>query len=264
MQPRHTSKVVIDHLGTTVRDLKWARGFYSAALGALGMRINMDFETAFGFGSGGDNIFWLSGDPNATGGGHFAFRVDYQEEVDAFHAAAMAAGGEDNGAPGPRPNYGPNYYAAFVKDRDGNNLEAVCYAKQAKASPKPKRQAKTKAKAKPKAKAKAKAAPKKAAAKVAAKKPVAKKPAAKKPAKKAPAKPKAEKAAKPAPMDGESKEIDITVHHEHDSDAVTDEHHDVDATSPLADLDDHEADDDAWGSDDASDMDELDDAADDD
>jgi catechol 2,3-dioxygenase-like lactoylglutathione lyase family enzyme len=167
MQPRQTSKVVIDHLGTTVRDLKWARGFYSAALGALGMRINMDFETAFGFGSGGDNIFWLSGDPQATGGGHFAFRVDHQEEVDAFHAAALAAGGEDNGTPGPRPNYGPHYYAAFVKDRDGNNLEAVCYA-PAKASAKTKASTKTKrqAKAKPKAKAKAqvKAKPKRPAA----------------------------------------------------------------------------------------------------
>jgi catechol 2,3-dioxygenase-like lactoylglutathione lyase family enzyme len=155
-----TGTVVIDHLGTTVRDLEWARGFYSAALGAIGMRINMDFSTAFGFGSRSENIFWLSGDKKATGGGHFAFRVDRPEEVDAFHAAALAAGGEDNGGPGPRPNYGPNYYAAFVKDRDGNNIEVVCYAKQAKAPAKSNARAKTtpkaKAKTKPKPKAKGK------------------------------------------------------------------------------------------------------------
>ena len=172
---KQTQTVVIDHLGTTVRDLKWARTFYSAALGAIGMRINMDFSTAFSFGSRNENIFWLSGDRKATGGGHFAFRVDHPEEVDAFHAAALAAGGEDHGAPGPRPNYGPNYYAAFVKDRDGNNIEVVCYAEQAetttktpaklptrpkaKAKARAKEKAKAKAKAKPRAKPKAKAKP---------------------------------------------------------------------------------------------------------
>lgn len=126
MKTGQTDTVVIDHMGTTVRDLKWARGFYKAALGAIGMRINMDFDTAFGFGSAGQNIFWLSGDKKATGGGHYAFRVDHPEEVDAFHAAAVAAGGTDNGGPGPRPNYGPNYYAAFVIDPDGYRLEAYC------------------------------------------------------------------------------------------------------------------------------------------
>jgi predicted lactoylglutathione lyase len=57
--------------------------------------------------------------------------VDHRDEVDAFHAAAVAAGGKDNGKPGPRPNYGPHYYAAFVKDREGNNIEVVCYARAA-------------------------------------------------------------------------------------------------------------------------------------
>ena len=65
----------------------------------------------------------------ASGGAHYAFRVDHREEVDAFYGAAMKAGGKDNGPPGPRPDYGPTYYAAFVKDSEGNNIEVVCYAR---------------------------------------------------------------------------------------------------------------------------------------
>ena len=126
---RHTSIVNFDHIGTGVRDLKAARTFYGAALGAIGMKINMDVGSAFGMGSRTQKIFWLERDPKASGGGHYAFRVDHPEEVDAFYEAAMAAGGKDNGKPGPRPSYGPNYYAAFVKDREGNNIEVVCYAR---------------------------------------------------------------------------------------------------------------------------------------
>ena len=126
---RHTSIVNHDHIGAAVRDLKAARHFYGAALGAIGMKINMDVGTAFGMGSRTQKIFWLGRDPKAAGGGHYAFRVDHPAEVDAFHAAAMAAGGKDNGKPGPRPHYGPHYYAAFVKDREGNNIEVVCYAR---------------------------------------------------------------------------------------------------------------------------------------
>ena len=124
---RHTRAVVLDHISLPVRDLKTARAFYSAALGAIGMRVNLDFSTAFGLGSRDKNIFWLTHDRNASGHGHYAFRVDHREEVAAFHAAALAAGGKDNGKPGPRPDYGPRYYAAFVKDREGNNIEVVCY-----------------------------------------------------------------------------------------------------------------------------------------
>jgi catechol 2,3-dioxygenase-like lactoylglutathione lyase family enzyme len=126
---RHTSIVNLDHIGAAVRDLKAARRFYGAALGAIGMKINMDVGTAFGMGSRTQKIFWLGRDPDASGGGHYAFRVDHPAEVDAFHAAAMAAGGVDNGKPGPRPHYGPHYYAAFVKDSEGNNVEVVCYAR---------------------------------------------------------------------------------------------------------------------------------------
>ena len=124
---RHTPIVNFDHIGTGVRDLKAARTFYGAALGAIGMKINMDVRSAFGMGSEDEKVFWLARDKKASGGGHYAFRVAHPEEVDAFYDAAMAAGGKDNGKPGPRPDYGPSYYAAFVRDREGNNVEVVCY-----------------------------------------------------------------------------------------------------------------------------------------
>jgi catechol 2,3-dioxygenase-like lactoylglutathione lyase family enzyme len=126
---KHTRIVVLDHITVDVRDLKAARAFYTAALRPLGMKINLDFSSAFGMGSGKENIFWLARDRKASGRGHYAFRVEHREEVDAFHAAALAAGGKDHGPPGPRPDYGPSYYAAFVKDGEGNNIEVVCYAR---------------------------------------------------------------------------------------------------------------------------------------
>jgi catechol 2,3-dioxygenase-like lactoylglutathione lyase family enzyme len=124
---RHTETVTLDHLTVPVKDLKAARTFYRAALAPLGMKVNLEYPSAFGMGSREENIFWLARDRQASGGGHYALRVSNREEVDAFHAAALQAGGEDNGPPGPRPDYGPNYYAAFVKDREGNNIEVVCY-----------------------------------------------------------------------------------------------------------------------------------------
>jgi len=129
MKAKRTRTVVLDHITVNVRDLRQARAFYQAALGAIGMKINLDFSSAFGLGSRNENIFWLARDRRARGGGHYAFRVDHPEEVDAFHAAALRAGGKDNGKPGPRPDYGPLYYAAFVKDREDNNIEVVCYAR---------------------------------------------------------------------------------------------------------------------------------------
>jgi catechol 2,3-dioxygenase-like lactoylglutathione lyase family enzyme len=112
-----------------VRNLRAARAFYEAALGALAMKINLEFSSAIGIGSRDENVFWLARNRRATGNGHYAFRVDHRAEVDAFFEAAMSAGGVDHGPPGPRPDYGPNYYAAFVKDREGNNIEVVCYAR---------------------------------------------------------------------------------------------------------------------------------------
>jgi catechol 2,3-dioxygenase-like lactoylglutathione lyase family enzyme len=131
---KHTSAVLIDHASIPVRRLAAARKFYVEALGAIGMKINMDVGEAFGMGSKNEKIFWISKSAKAGGEAHFAFRVDHREEVDAFYAAALRAGGEDNGAPGPRPDYGPNYYAAFVYDPEGNNIEVVCYARATKKS----------------------------------------------------------------------------------------------------------------------------------
>jgi catechol 2,3-dioxygenase-like lactoylglutathione lyase family enzyme len=129
---------MIDHMGIPVTDIARSRNFYEAALGPLGMSVQMevtpeqtgDGTTALGFGVPGEKIFWI-GDGDKVGGGvHVAFTADRRQQVDQFHAAAVKAGGRDNGAPGPRPNYGPNYYAAFVLDPDGANIEAVCYAKE--------------------------------------------------------------------------------------------------------------------------------------
>ncbi len=93
------------------------------------MKINLEVPSAFGMGSRNEKIFWLSRDRKASGGGHYAFRVEHRGEVDAFHAAALAAGGRDNGKPGLRPDYGRSYYAAFVRDGEQNNIEVVCYAR---------------------------------------------------------------------------------------------------------------------------------------
>ncbi|HVV53650.1 MAG TPA: VOC family protein [Polyangia bacterium] len=134
-----TKLVALDHISCAVRDLRAARKFYGAALGAIGMKINMDVSSAFGMGSRDEKIFWLSRDRDASGGGHYAFRVEHPEEVDAFYDAAMSAGGRDNGKPGPRPSYGPSYYAAFVKDGEGNNVEVVCYARPRRRAAAPRR-----------------------------------------------------------------------------------------------------------------------------
>jgi catechol 2,3-dioxygenase-like lactoylglutathione lyase family enzyme len=126
---------MIDHMGISVTDLAKSRAFYEAALGSLGMSVQMEVPadktegggSALGFGVPGEKIFWI-GDGEKVGEGiHVAFRADRRDQVDAFHAAGLKAGGRDNGGPGPRPHYGPNYYAAFLHDPDGANIEAVCY-----------------------------------------------------------------------------------------------------------------------------------------
>ena len=127
---------MIDHIGIPVSDIAKSRAFYEAALGALGMSVQMevtpeqtgDGTPALGFGVPGEKIFWIGDGAKIGEGIHVAFRADRRQQVDDFHAAALKAGGRDNGAPGPRPNYGPNYYAAFAYDPDGANIEAVCYA----------------------------------------------------------------------------------------------------------------------------------------
>src|SRR4051794_35013499 len=108
------SNVALDHVSLPVRRLASARKFYQAALGAIGMKINLDVGGAFGMGSKQEKIFWISQKRGATGGAHHAFRVSRRADVEAFHRAGLGAGGTDHGAPGPRPNYGPHYYAAFL------------------------------------------------------------------------------------------------------------------------------------------------------
>ncbi len=112
---KRTRIVVFDHITVNVRNLRAARRFYTAALGAIGMKINLDFDSAFGMGSKKEKIFWIARSPKASGQGHYAFRVEHREEVDAFHAAALGAGGSDNGGPGRRPDYGRNYYHYCVR-----------------------------------------------------------------------------------------------------------------------------------------------------
>jgi catechol 2,3-dioxygenase-like lactoylglutathione lyase family enzyme len=118
-----------DHIGLRVKDLAASVRFYETALGALGHALGPRDDASAGFGPPGEPALWLYGAGSAAGGGaHLAFRAATREAVDRFHAAGVGAGGRDNGAAGPRPDYGPTYYAAFLTDPDGNNVEAVCVA----------------------------------------------------------------------------------------------------------------------------------------
>jgi catechol 2,3-dioxygenase-like lactoylglutathione lyase family enzyme len=120
---------MFDHVGLNVDDYGASRAFYEQALEPLGYRIAMAFDQwkAAGFGTTDKPEFWISERRPTTTGAHVCFSCDDHATVDAFHAAAMAAGGRDNGAPGLREHYHPTYYGAFVLDPDGNNVEAVCH-----------------------------------------------------------------------------------------------------------------------------------------
>jgi catechol 2,3-dioxygenase-like lactoylglutathione lyase family enzyme len=119
---------MIDHVTATVGDFERARDFYVRALEPLGYTKQMEFEEyAAGFGTGdGVPDFWIGKRPE-RGASHVAFSAPDRATVDRFYEAAMAAGGTDNGAPGIRGDYHPNYYSAYVYDFDGNNIEAVCH-----------------------------------------------------------------------------------------------------------------------------------------
>ncbi len=118
---------MIDHLTLPVSDHAAAKAFYLAALAPLGYELIMEFGAASGLGVKGKPDLWLQEKKAVDPVLHLAFRSRTRAEVDAFHAAALAAGATDNGAPGLRPDYHPNYYGAFVFDPDGNNLEVVCH-----------------------------------------------------------------------------------------------------------------------------------------
>ena len=129
---------MIDHTGVSVSDYARSKAFYTQALGAIGYAVLMEVPAALsgktdaaGFGDTGATPpkpdFWIGqGTPNRPAV-HVAFRVRQRAQVDAFHAAGLAAGGRDNGAPGIRAHYHPGYYAAFVLDPDGHNIEVVCF-----------------------------------------------------------------------------------------------------------------------------------------
>jgi len=116
-----------DHIGLKVKDLHASVSFYAAALGALGHDVCSKDASSASFGPARTPALWLAPSPGATGPGvHIGFRATDRSAVDRFHKDGLKAGGRDNGRPGLRTDYGPSYYAAFLLDPDGNNVEAVC------------------------------------------------------------------------------------------------------------------------------------------
>jgi catechol 2,3-dioxygenase-like lactoylglutathione lyase family enzyme len=121
---------MLDHLGIDVSDYDRSKAFYIAALKPLGFEVLMEpIPNACGFGDPEKRMpfFWVYDRAEVNKGVHVAFSAPDRATVDAFHAAALEAGATDNGAPGVREIYHPNYYGAFVLDPDGNNVEAVCH-----------------------------------------------------------------------------------------------------------------------------------------
>jgi catechol 2,3-dioxygenase-like lactoylglutathione lyase family enzyme len=124
---------MIDHTGIAVSNFDAARAFYDKAMAPLGASLLMTVPKEF---TGGANVvgygrdrpvFWVTDSKQPKDQQHIAFTARNRAEVDAFYRAALAAGGRDNGGPGPRPHYHQHYYGAFVFDPDGNNIEAVCH-----------------------------------------------------------------------------------------------------------------------------------------
>lgn len=164
---------MLHHVSVGVADVERAAAFYDAVLGALGYKRSAQYlPYAIGYGEG-NSEFWIQlphdqRAPSVGNGAHIGFSARSKEAVQKFHAAAVQNGGTDEGEPGPRPDYGPDYYGAFVRDPEGNKIEAVLHpepkavrtkaARPARARAKPTRKAKKPARrvAKKKAKRKAK------------------------------------------------------------------------------------------------------------
>jgi catechol 2,3-dioxygenase-like lactoylglutathione lyase family enzyme len=120
-------RILLDHIAFGVRDYEASKTFYQQALAPLGITLVAEIDAdnrAAGFGRDGSDDFWID-EGRPLGRMHIAFAAESTEEVDAFHAAALEAGGRDNGAPGLRPEYSGSYYAAYILDPNGNNIEAV-------------------------------------------------------------------------------------------------------------------------------------------
>jgi catechol 2,3-dioxygenase-like lactoylglutathione lyase family enzyme len=125
---------MLDHIGFAVSDFARSRAFYAQALAPLGIAVLMEVDASVtgkdshaGFGEDGKPYFWIGSGAALGGSLHVAFAVSDRAMVRAFYDAALAAGGRDNGAPGLRAHYHPHYFAAFVLDPDGHNVEAVCH-----------------------------------------------------------------------------------------------------------------------------------------
>jgi len=124
---------MIDHIGFAVSSVERSKAFYLDALKPLGIGVLREItaeqtgaDAHAGFGKDNQAFFWIGGGAKPKGGTHVCFAASTRADVDAFYRAARAAGGRDNGPPGPRPHYHPDYYGAFVLDPDGNNVEAAC------------------------------------------------------------------------------------------------------------------------------------------
>ena len=132
---------MIDHTGIATSNFPAAKAFYDAVFAALGGSMLQQIPVEY---TGGANVigygreraqFWVNDGAEPSKGRHYAFTARSRAEVDAFYAAAMAAGGKDNGGPGLRPHYHEHYYGAFVFDPDGNNVEAVCHLSERRNDP---------------------------------------------------------------------------------------------------------------------------------
>ncbi len=125
--------LTIDHVSLSVEDLPRARAFYGQLLPTVGLELVAELPAAiagvdcFAFGIGRKGTFWVAARGPQSPSFHCAFRASTRAAVRAFHAAGLAAGGTDHGPPGIREIYHPAYYAAFVRDPEGHNLEAVCF-----------------------------------------------------------------------------------------------------------------------------------------
>ncbi|AVO53742.1 VOC family protein [Ectopseudomonas mendocina] len=118
---------MFDHLGIGVTSLAESKSFFLKALQPLGVTVAMEGPHSVGIGRNGKPSLWLSESSEKPAHLHIAITAQSRAEVDAFYTAALAAGGKDNGPPGVRPHYHPNYYGAFVIGPDGHNIEAVCH-----------------------------------------------------------------------------------------------------------------------------------------
>ncbi len=122
---------MFDHVGIGVSNLSESKAFFLQALAPLKVTLVMEGPYGVGIGQNNKPSLWLSQTQERPAHLHIAFVAASRAEVDAFHKAALAAGGKDNGAPGLRPHYHPNYYGAFVIGPDGHNIEAVCHKPEA-------------------------------------------------------------------------------------------------------------------------------------